>query len=86
VATIRWRRNPEIGALAAAANDDGMKVTFVQVNEKRRIVGRFVLVERYREAEAWARRIIATCWTRIWERFAGSAKWRRNRELSIQIC
>ena len=29
------------------ANDDGMKLTFVQDNEKRRIVGRFVLGERY---------------------------------------
>jgi uncharacterized protein (TIGR00369 family) len=29
------------------ANDGGMKLTFVQDNEKRRIVGRFVLGERY---------------------------------------
>jgi uncharacterized protein (TIGR00369 family) len=29
------------------ANDDGMKLTFVQDNEKRRITGRFVLGERY---------------------------------------
>ena len=29
------------------ANDDGMKLAFVQDNEKRRIVGRFVLGERY---------------------------------------
>jgi uncharacterized protein (TIGR00369 family) len=29
------------------ANDDGMKLTFVQDNEKRRIIGRFVLGERY---------------------------------------
>jgi uncharacterized protein (TIGR00369 family) len=29
------------------ANEDGMKLTFVQDNEKRRIVGRFVLGERY---------------------------------------
>ena len=29
------------------ANDDGMKLTFVQDNEKRRIVGRFVLGEAY---------------------------------------
>lgn len=29
------------------ANDDGMKLTFVQDNEKRRIVGRFVLGDRY---------------------------------------
>lgn len=29
------------------ANDDGMKLTFVQNNERRRIVGRFVLGERY---------------------------------------
>jgi uncharacterized protein (TIGR00369 family) len=29
------------------ANDQGMKLTFVQDNEKRRIVGRFVLGERY---------------------------------------
>ena len=29
------------------ANADGMKLTFVQDNEKRRIVGRFVLGERY---------------------------------------
>ena len=29
------------------ANDEGMKLTFVQDNEKRRIIGRFVLGERY---------------------------------------
>lgn len=29
------------------ANDDGMKLTFVQDNEKRKIIGRFVLGERY---------------------------------------
>ena len=29
------------------ANEDGMKLTFVQDNEKRRVVGRFVLGERY---------------------------------------
>jgi acyl-coenzyme A thioesterase PaaI-like protein len=29
------------------ANEDGMKLTFVQDNEKRRIVGRFVLGDRY---------------------------------------
>jgi acyl-coenzyme A thioesterase PaaI-like protein len=29
------------------ANEEGMKLTFVQDNEKRRIVGRFVLGERY---------------------------------------
>ena len=29
------------------ANEDGMKLTFVQDNERRRIVGRFILGERY---------------------------------------
>jgi uncharacterized protein (TIGR00369 family) len=29
------------------ANDEGMKLTFLQDNEKRRIIGRFVLGERY---------------------------------------
>jgi uncharacterized protein (TIGR00369 family) len=29
------------------ANEDGMKLTFVQDNQKRRIIGRFVLGERY---------------------------------------
>jgi acyl-coenzyme A thioesterase PaaI-like protein len=29
------------------ANEDGMKLTFVQDNEKRRIVGRFILGGRY---------------------------------------
>lgn len=29
------------------ANDEGMKLTFVQDNEKRRIIGRFILGERY---------------------------------------
>jgi uncharacterized protein (TIGR00369 family) len=29
------------------ANDEGMKLAFVQDNERRRIVGRFVLGERY---------------------------------------
>ena len=29
------------------ANDEGMKLTFVQDNEKRRLVGRFVLGEAY---------------------------------------
>jgi uncharacterized protein (TIGR00369 family) len=29
------------------ANDDGMKLTFVQDNERHKIIGRFVLGERY---------------------------------------
>jgi uncharacterized protein (TIGR00369 family) len=45
---LRWRRIQRIGASAAAdANDSGMKLTFVQDIEKRRIVGRFVLGERF---------------------------------------
>ncbi len=48
VATITLAPNPENRCFGCGgANDDGMKLTFVQDNEKRRIVGRFVLGERY---------------------------------------
>ena len=40
--------NPENRCFGCGgANDDGMKLTFVQDNERRRIIGRFVLGERY---------------------------------------
>ena len=47
-ATITLAPNPENRCFGCGgANDGGMKLTFVQDNEKRRIVGRFVLGERY---------------------------------------
>jgi uncharacterized protein (TIGR00369 family) len=47
-ATITLAPNPANQCFGCgAANDDGMKLTFVQDNEKRRIIGRFVLGERY---------------------------------------
>jgi uncharacterized protein (TIGR00369 family) len=47
-ATITLAPNPANRCFGCgAANDGGMKLTFVQDNEKRRIVGRFVLGERY---------------------------------------
>jgi len=47
-ATITLAPNPANQCFGCGgANDDGMKLTFVQDNEKRRIVGRFVLGERY---------------------------------------
>ena len=46
--TIRLAPNPTNRCFGCGgANDDGMKLTFDQDNEKRRIVGRFVLGERY---------------------------------------
>ena len=40
--------NPENRCFGCGgANDDGMKLTFVQDNERRKIIGRFVLGERY---------------------------------------
>jgi uncharacterized protein (TIGR00369 family) len=47
-ATITLAPNPSNRCFGCGgANDDGMKLTFVQDNEKRRIFGRFVLGERY---------------------------------------
>jgi uncharacterized protein (TIGR00369 family) len=47
-ATITLAPNPGNRCFGCGgANEDGMKLTFVQDNEKRRIVGRFVLGERY---------------------------------------
>jgi acyl-coenzyme A thioesterase PaaI-like protein len=47
-ATITLAPNPSNHCFGCGgANDDGMKLTFVQDNEKRRIVGRFVLGDRY---------------------------------------
>jgi uncharacterized protein (TIGR00369 family) len=46
--TIRLAPNPTNRCFGCGgANDAGMKLTFEQDNEKRRIVGRFVLGERY---------------------------------------
>lgn len=47
-APIMLAPNPENRCFGCGgANNDGMKLTFVQDNEKRRIIGRFVLGERY---------------------------------------
>jgi uncharacterized protein (TIGR00369 family) len=47
-ATITLAPNPANHCFGCGgANEDGMKLTFVQDNQKRRIVGRFVLGERY---------------------------------------
>lgn len=47
-AMVTLAPNPENRCFGCGgANDGGMKLTFVQDNEKRRIVGRFVLGERY---------------------------------------
>jgi acyl-coenzyme A thioesterase PaaI-like protein len=47
-ATITLAPNPANRCFGCgAANDDGMKLTFVQDNEKRRIIGRFILGGRY---------------------------------------
>ena len=47
-ATITLAPNPANHCFGCGgANEDGMKLTFVQDNEKRRIIGRFVLGERY---------------------------------------
>jgi uncharacterized protein (TIGR00369 family) len=47
-AIITLAPNPENPCFGCGgANDGGMKLTFVQDNEKRRIIGRFVLGERY---------------------------------------
>ena len=46
--TIRLEPNPANKCFGCGgANEDGMKLTFVQDNEARKIVGRFVLGERY---------------------------------------
>ena len=61
-ATITLAPNPENRCFGCGgANDDGMKLTFVQDNEKRRIIGRFVLGERYQGGSGMAHGgIIAT--------------------------
>ncbi len=47
-ATISLTPNPANHCFGCGgANEDGMKLAFVQDNEKRRIIGRFVLGERY---------------------------------------
>ena len=47
-ATITLVPNPANQCFGCGgANDDGMKLTFVQDNERGRIIGRFVLGERY---------------------------------------
>jgi uncharacterized protein (TIGR00369 family) len=47
-ATITLAPNAANGCFGCGgANDDGMKLTFVQDNERRKIAGRFVLGERY---------------------------------------
>jgi uncharacterized protein (TIGR00369 family) len=47
-ATVTLPPNPENACFGCGgANDSGMKLTFVQDNEKRRIVGRFILGDRY---------------------------------------
>jgi uncharacterized protein (TIGR00369 family) len=46
--TIQLAPNPTNRCFGCGgANDAGMKLTFAQDNEKRRIVGRFILGERY---------------------------------------
>ena len=46
--TVTLTPNPENRCFGCGgANDKGMKLTFAQDNERRRIVGRFVLGERY---------------------------------------
>jgi len=48
LAIITLAPNPENRCFGCGgANDDGMKLSFVQDNDKKRIVGRFVLGERY---------------------------------------
>lgn len=48
LAIITLAPNPENRCFGCGgANDDGMKLSFVQDNHKKRIVGRFVLGERY---------------------------------------
>jgi uncharacterized protein (TIGR00369 family) len=68
------------------ANDDGMKLTFVQDNEKRKIVGRFVLGERYQGGGGMAHGgIIATL---LDEAMGKACRFREVRavtaELSVQ--
>ena len=46
--TVTLAPNPENRCFGCGgANHDGMKLTFVQDNAKRRIVGRFILGDRY---------------------------------------
>jgi uncharacterized protein (TIGR00369 family) len=61
-ATITLAPNPENRCFGCGgANDQGMKLTFVQDNEKRRVIGRFVLGEAYQGGGSMAHGgIIAT--------------------------
>ena len=61
-ATITLAPNPENSCFGCgAANDAGMNLTFMQDNEKKRIVGRFVLGARYQGGAGMAHGgIIAT--------------------------
>ena len=77
---IRLAPNPANKCFGCGgANDDGMRLTFEQDNENRRIVGRFVLGERYQGGGGMAARRDhrARCWMKRWEKFAVFAKlWR----------
>ena len=61
-ATATLAPNPENRCFGCGgANDDGMKLAFVQDNERHKIIGRFVLGERYQGGGGMAHSgIIAT--------------------------
>jgi acyl-coenzyme A thioesterase PaaI-like protein len=78
-ATITLAPNPANRCFGCGgANADGMKLTFVQDNEKRRIVGRFVLGERYQGGGGMGHGgIIATLLDEAMGRSAGFGKCAR---------
>jgi len=86
-ATVTLAPNPENRCFGCGgANDAGMKLTFTQDNEKRRVVGKFVLGERYQGGGGMAHGgIIATL---LDEAMGKACRFREARavtaELSIQ--
>ena len=76
-AMVTLAPNPENRCFGCGgANESGMKLTFVQDNERRRIVGRFVWASGIRVAEAWDTvESLLRSWMKRWEKFAAFAKF-----------
>jgi len=82
--TIRLAPNPTNRCFGCGgANDDGMKLTFVQDNAQKRIVGRFVLGERYQGGGGMAHGgIIATL---LDEAMGKACRFRNARAVTAEL-
>ncbi len=76
--TVRLEPNPANRCFGCGgANAGGMKLTFEQDNVNRKIVGRFVLGERYQGGGGGLRTVesLHCCWMKPWAKFAAFAKF-----------